>query len=79
MFRTVWNQNKRFGVDHPHFVVGNMKHPASIYSGESVSKIVDLYDEDRITAIPAVNEFHPTLDTLAMVSGNGSGRVVCWT
>ncbi|CAO3592567.1 unnamed protein product [Absidia cylindrospora] len=79
MFRTVWNENKRFGIDHPHFVVGNMDHPASVFSGETTSKITDLYDKERITAIPAVNEFHPTLDSLAMVSGNGSGRVVCWT
>ncbi|KAI8338898.1 WD40-repeat-containing domain protein [Chlamydoabsidia padenii] len=79
MFRTVWNENKRFGLDHPHFVVGNMKHPASIFSSESVTKIVDLYDDERITAIPAVNEFHPTLDSLALVSANASGRVVCWT
>ncbi|KAI8089222.1 WD40-repeat-containing domain protein [Halteromyces radiatus] len=79
MFRTKWNENRRFGIDHPHFIVGNMNHPCSVFSAETVSKLTDLYDEDRITAIPAVNEFHPTLDSLALLSANASGRVVCWT
>ncbi|ORX44745.1 WD40 repeat-like protein [Hesseltinella vesiculosa] len=79
LFRTKWNENKRFGLAHPHFVVGNMNHRLSIFSGEAVKKVVDLYDGSRITAVPAVNEFHPTLDRLAVLSGTGTGRVVCWT
>ncbi|KAI9303631.1 WD40-repeat-containing domain protein, partial [Cunninghamella echinulata] len=77
--KTVWNENKRFGIDHPHFVIGDLRHLTSIYAAESATKIVDLYDPDRITATPAVNSVHPTLDSLAIISANGSGRAWCWT
>ncbi|CAO3631145.1 unnamed protein product [Cunninghamella blakesleeana] len=78
MFRTVWNENKRFGYDHPHFVIGNMNHPISVFAAETGSKLIDLYDEDRITAVPGCNSVHPTLDKLAIISANASGKVVIW-
>lgn len=79
MFRTVWNENKRFGYDHPHFVIGNMNHPISVFAAETGSKLIDLYDEDRITAVPGCNSVHPTSDRLAIISANASGRVVLWS
>ncbi|KAI8060568.1 WD40-repeat-containing domain protein [Gongronella butleri] len=79
LFRARWNQNVRFGLEHPHFVVGNMMRPINIFSSETMRKVHDLYDPDHITAVQAVNDFHPNLDRLVVISGNGGGKVVCYT
>ncbi|KAF7732080.1 hypothetical protein EC973_006335 [Apophysomyces ossiformis] len=81
-FRARWNENTVShlnGVDHQHFVVGNMKHPVDIYSGETGEAIEQLYDSERITAIQAVVQFHPTTESMTLLCGNGSGRMVCWS
>jgi hypothetical protein len=76
-FRARWNNNKHQQTTQ-HLVIGNMKQPIDIYSGETGHEIVQLYDEDHITAIPSVSSFHPsTLDTI-ILAGNASGRMVCW-
>lgn len=38
-------------------------------SGERLAQLVD----DRITAVPAVTQFHPTIDWVA--GGTGSGKL----
>ncbi|KAL0087998.1 WD40-repeat-containing domain protein [Phycomyces blakesleeanus] len=77
-FRARWNTSP-LGYRHQHMAVGNMKHPVNIYSGESGNLIGDLYDSDRITAVPSVVQFHPNTTSMAVLCGNGSGRMVCWT
>ncbi|KAG0168226.1 hypothetical protein DFQ28_002625 [Apophysomyces sp. BC1034] len=81
-FRARWNENTVSsvnGLDHQHFVVGNMKHPVDVYSGETGEAIEQLYDGERITAIQAVVQFHPTTESTTLLCGNGSGRMVCWS
>ncbi|KAI8141380.1 WD40-repeat-containing domain protein [Fennellomyces sp. T-0311] len=75
-FRARWNQGAK---DHQHFLIGNMKHPVDIFSGETGGEIAQLYDEDRITAIQAVAQFHPATENMVVVTGNGSGRMVCYS
>ncbi|KAI9006689.1 WD40-repeat-containing domain protein [Phycomyces nitens] len=77
-FRARWNASP-MGQVHQHMAIGNMKHPVNIYSGETGKIIGDLYDSERITAVPAVVQFHPTTTSMAVLCGNGSGRMVCWT
>ncbi|KAI9493743.1 WD40-repeat-containing domain protein [Zychaea mexicana] len=75
-FRARWNQGAK---EHQHFLIGNMKHPVDIFSGETGGEIGELYDADRITAIQAVAQFHPTAENMTVVTGNGSGRMVCYS
>ncbi|KAI8391130.1 WD40-repeat-containing domain protein [Radiomyces spectabilis] len=78
-FRARWNKSSATAaLDHQHFVIGSMKHPLEIYSGENGEEIATLYDGDHITAVPAVAQFHPTTPTITLLAGNGSGRMVCW-
>ncbi|GBC32820.2 WD repeat-containing protein [Rhizophagus irregularis DAOM 181602=DAOM 197198] len=72
MFRATWNPNPNL---HPHFIVGNMKRSADIYSAVTGELIGNMRDEN-LSAIPAVNAFHPKLNII--VSGNASGRMVVW-
>lgn len=75
-----WNTNVANGAkSHQHFVVGNMKRTADIISGETGQLIAQLYDEDHVTAIPAVAQFHPTTETMTILCGNASGKMLCWS
>ncbi|KAI7857855.1 WD40-repeat-containing domain protein [Circinella umbellata] len=75
-FRARWHQTAK---EHQLFLIGNMKHPVDIFSGETSEEIGELYDEERITAIQAVAQFHPTTENMTVVTGNGSGRMVCYS
>jgi hypothetical protein len=55
-----------------------MKQPIDIYSGETGQEIIQLYDDDHITAIPSVSQFHPNTLNPTILAGNASGRMVCW-
>lgn len=55
-----------------------MKQPIDIYSASTGNEIMQLYDEDHITAIPSVNAFHPTTSSFTILAGNASGRMVVW-
>lgn len=57
------------------FCIGNMKRALDLYSGNDGAQIISLQDAG-LTAIPAVNAFHPTIDMI--ISGNGSGRMCVW-
>ncbi|KAI9320782.1 WD40-repeat-containing domain protein [Dichotomocladium elegans] len=78
MFRARWNENP-IADNHQHFAIGNMKHPADIISGETGDKLISLMDYDRITAIQAVTQFHPTSENMLLATANASGRVVCYS
>lgn len=78
-FRARWSTNGLNGLKTQYFSIGNMKQPIDIYSGESGNEIVQLYDDDHITAIPSVSRFHPNTITPTLLAGNASGRMVCWT
>lgn len=48
MFRATWNPNPNL---HPHFIVGNMKRSADIYSAVTGELIGNMRDEN-LSAIP---------------------------
>ncbi|KAJ1912900.1 hypothetical protein IWQ60_009450 [Tieghemiomyces parasiticus] len=73
MFRAKWNPSADVP---PCIVVGNMKRYVDIFCGSTGELVTQLYDANRITAVPAVNEFHPTLPVI--VAGNASGRMTVW-
>jgi hypothetical protein len=59
--------------------IGNMNQTVDIYSGETGEEITYLYDRDHITAIPSVAQFHPNTENPLLLTGNASGRMVCWS
>ncbi|KAJ1656619.1 hypothetical protein IWQ61_003846 [Dispira simplex] len=73
MFRATWHPNPDMP---PCFLVGNMMRYVDIYCGTTGKLVTQLYDPERITAVPTLNIFHPLLPLV--VSGNGSGRMVVW-
>lgn len=75
--RARWNINPN-AQETQHFVIGNMKQTVDIYSGETGEEIVQLYDENHITAISGVCQFHPSTTQPMVLAGNASGRMVCW-
>lgn len=56
-----------------------MNQTVDIYSGETGEEITSLYDGDHITAIPSVAQFHPNTEGPTILTGNASGRMVCWS
>jgi hypothetical protein len=56
-----------------------MNQTVDIYSGESGKEMSQLYDQDHITAIPSVAQFHPSTLKPTILTGNASGRMVCWS
>ncbi|KAJ2962519.1 hypothetical protein NQZ79_g2351 [Umbelopsis isabellina] len=78
LFRAKWNYNPS-AFSHSHFCVASMNHPVEIYSGETGERICELYDPEKVTAVPAVCLFHPTTPKMTVLSGNGSGRMACWS
>lgn len=48
MLRATWNPNPNL---HPHFVVGNMKRSADVYSAVTGELIWNMRDE-RLSSIP---------------------------
>ncbi|KAJ3059833.1 hypothetical protein HDU98_004140, partial [Podochytrium sp. JEL0797] len=56
----------------PTLVIGNMQRTVDLYDGDKGMQIASL-QESSLTAIPAVNVFHPFLNVI--VSGNASGRM----
>jgi WD40 repeat protein len=71
-FRTVWDPK----FDNI-FVVGSMAQPrgCDVFDSTSGALICHMQDE-KCTAIPALNVFHPSVNVC--LSGNASGRVNVW-
>ncbi|OZJ03733.1 hypothetical protein BZG36_04149 [Bifiguratus adelaidae] len=65
MFRATWTGNKR-AQEHPYFVIGNMRRFVDIYSGVTGDLLVQLEDQERISAVPAVNAFHPSTPNITL-------------
>ncbi|KAG0756610.1 hypothetical protein G6F57_011158 [Rhizopus arrhizus] len=74
-FRARWNTNRCHGLEHQHLAIGNMNQTVDIYSGESGKELSQLYDQDHITAIPSVAQFHPSTLKPTILTGNASGRM----
>jgi WD40 repeat protein len=68
-FKAVWNPSSQT------IMVGNMKRGIDLYDVHG-RKAFQLTDDDRLTAIPAVNVFHLTIDMI--LSGNASGKMTIW-
>ena len=60
------------------FAVGNMGRKVEIFSGKTGEALAVLEDPQRLTAIPAVNAFHPNPACGVLISGNASGRMNVW-
>ncbi|KAH8146059.1 uncharacterized protein LAJ45_09981 [Morchella importuna] len=73
ILRAQWQQTPP-GGQHK-FVIANMNRYLDIYS-ESGEQLAQLSHES-ITAVPAVAQFHPTMDWVA--GGTGSGKVVLFS
>ncbi|OTB02411.1 hypothetical protein M426DRAFT_322688 [Hypoxylon sp. CI-4A] len=67
-----WQINPVDGVEK--FAIANMNRFVDIYDSEG--KQLGQLDGEGITAVPAVAEFHPTLNWLA--GGTGSGKLCLW-
>ncbi|KAH0609323.1 uncharacterized protein H6S33_012809 [Morchella sextelata] len=73
ILRAQWQQTPP-GGQHK-FVIANMNRYLDIYS-ESGEQLAQLSHES-ITAVPAVAQFHPTMDWVA--GGTGSGKIVLFS
>ncbi|KAG1488638.1 hypothetical protein G6F47_012331 [Rhizopus delemar] len=71
-FRARWNTNRYHGLEHQHLAIGNMNQTVDIYSGESGKEMTQIYDQDHITAIPSVAQFHPNTLKPTILTGNAS-------
>ncbi|KAI1207498.1 WD repeat-containing protein NCU09302/NCU11420 [Annulohypoxylon truncatum] len=67
-----WQARPADGVEK--FAIANMNRFVDIYDGGA--KQLAQLDGEGITAVPAVAEFHPTLNWLA--GGTGSGKLCLW-
>ncbi|KAI0381198.1 WD repeat-containing protein NCU09302/NCU11420 [Hypomontagnella monticulosa] len=67
-----WQTNPADGVEK--FAIGNMNRFVDIYNSEGTQ--LGQLDGEGITAVPAVAEFHPTLNWLA--GGTASGKLCLW-
>lgn len=74
MFRARWNQNP---LVEPHFTIGSMTRRAEIYASDG-TLLRTLWDENLVTAVPAVTCMHPVLPG-RLVTGNASGRCTFWS
>ena len=63
---------------HSVLAVGNMQRKVDIYNGNTGDLLASLQDSQRLTAIPAVNTFHPNPACNILLSGNASGRINVW-
>lgn len=78
-FRAIWSPN----TSQSSFLVGNMKRAIDIYSGTTGRPLALKHDEELVTAIPAVNAYHPTYgvdttDQIMWMSANASGKCLLW-
>ncbi|KAL1922864.1 uncharacterized protein VTP21DRAFT_9240 [Calcarisporiella thermophila] len=72
MFRARWSTNP-ISSERPYFCVGNMKRYIDIFDGTTGDLLVSL--NGGLTAVPAVNTFHPATDKVVVLGANASGRM----
>ena len=70
-FKALWDPK-----DTGTILVGNMKRGIDLFDSTKGELLFTLQDENLMTAIPAVNVFHPKLNMIA--SGNASGKMSIW-
>lgn len=68
-----WQKQPKDGIQR--FVIANMNRFVDIYAANG-SQLAQL-DGEGITAVPAVAQFHPTMNWVA--GGNGSGKLCFWS
>ncbi|PNY24678.1 DNA damage-binding protein cmr1 [Tolypocladium capitatum] len=68
-----WQKRPNDGIQK--FVIANMNRFVDVFASDG-SQLAQL-DGEGITAVPAVAQFHPTLDWVS--GGNGSGKLCLWT
>ncbi|KAL2358517.1 WD repeat-containing protein [Cryomyces antarcticus] len=72
ILRAQWQLQPQDGVQR--FCIGNMNRFVDIYTGKG-QQLAQL-GSDGITAVPAVAQFHPTMDWVA--AGTASGKLCLW-
>ncbi len=60
------------------FTCGDKSRSVDVFGAKNGRNIAHLSDPERLTAIPAVNVFHPNPAVGMIVSGNASGRMSVW-
>lgn len=77
-FKAAWDQKT------PNYaVVGNMNRGIDVINADAdrehddYNQLITNITSDYLTAQPAVNSFHPSLDLIA--SGNASGKIAIWS
>ncbi|CCJ29206.1 unnamed protein product [Pneumocystis jirovecii] len=73
ILRAQWHENPSSGIQK--FTIGNMQRYIDIYSSKGIY-LSCLGDSEKITAVPAVCQFHPTQDWV--VGGSASGKIVAY-
>ena len=72
ILRAQWQLQPQDGIQR--FVIGNMNRFVDIYTGKG-QQLAQL-GGDAITAVPAVAQFHPTMDWVG--AGTASGKLCLW-
>lgn len=72
-FKAFWDPKST--AEHGHVIVGDMNRGVDLIDG--VTGVTHNFTSEFLTAQPAVNAAHPTLDLI--VSGNASGKLALWT
>ncbi|KAG5518117.1 hypothetical protein PMAC_003303 [Pneumocystis sp. 'macacae'] len=73
ILRAQWHENPSSGIQK--FTIGNMQRYIDIYSSKGIY-LSRLGNNEEITAVPAVCQFHPTQDWV--VGGSASGKIVAY-
>jgi WD repeat-containing protein 76 len=68
-----WQQRPQDGLHR--FVIGNMNRFVDVYAANG-QQLAQLGDAELVTAVPAVAQFHPTMDWIA--GGTASGKLCLW-
>jgi len=81
--RWVTNFKATWQVDGRQFVVGNMKRGLDVYDWNTTDRTYthrNMFQNDFLTSIPAVNSFSPVpvSSEPVVASGNASGYVFVW-
>lgn len=71
VFKARWQQSPSDGKEK--IIVGNMNRAIDIFDEQCV-ELDQVYDAEKITAIPAVTTFHPSRNWIA--AGTASGKIV---
>ena len=77
-FKATWRPFAHQETGEAIFAIGNMGRKVDIYGQKDGSQFASLSDPEKLTAIPAINAFHPNPACNMIASGNASGRISIW-